>query len=214
MSPESATSGQRNCLAPLAELSSNVRGDSDAERKAALLRMLRQAACLAQNGQAQPFYSIRDVAAQLCVPRSSVSKIFNELKAEGLLISAWGSRTVLQPKILDRHLQFRGVLAMLTPTEAFPGDVTAQRSFRALWTRLWSVGFATRVWLYDPGEADRSSFINGILSEKPDGIVWLMPHRHVTLLSHRLLDCGIRVIQLATAMSYIQMLQQVSDVFG
>jgi hypothetical protein len=208
------TNSQRNCLAPLAALSPNLGGDSDAERKAALLRMLRKAARSAQNGQAQPFYSIRTVASQFCVPRSSVSRIFNELKSEGLLTSAWGSRTVLQPKILDRHVQFRGVLAMLTPTESFAGDLIARRSFRALWTKLWSLGFATRVWLYDPAEADRPLFIDGIFSEKPDGIVWLMPHRRVTLLSHRLLDCGIRVIQLAAAMSYVEMLQQVSDAIG
>jgi hypothetical protein len=103
---------------------------------------------------------------------------------------------------------------MLNPTDAFIVNAAAQQRFSATWTNLWKVGFAVRVWLYDSSQAECRSFLEEVLSEKPDGIVWLMPHCRVTLLGQRLLDCGVRVVRLAATLSYMQMLQDIVDTFG
>jgi hypothetical protein len=201
-------------LVSLSQLSLERTKKRDKTTTELIFDALKQAARAAQNGQVQRFYSIRDVASHFDIPRSTVSRMFNQLKHDGVLTSAWGSRTLLQPAKLDRHVGFRGILAMLTPTERFPGDTIAQRRYREIWTTLWRGGFAARVWLYNSSDADSSLFINSVLAERPDCIVWLMPNRRVTLLNQRLLDCGVRVIRLAAAMTALQMLQEIANLMN
>ena|SRR5947209_3371737 len=201
-------------LIPISELSSRYCSPARRNPGAFVFETLKNAASAAQNGEPQPFYSIRSVSKHFNMPQTGVTRIFDRLKAEGLITTAWGFRTILQPARLNRDVKVRGILAMLSPTEPFNDDVTAHQYFRAIWAKLWSLNFAARVWLYDRAESNSCSFVDEVLHSKPDGIVWLMPHKRVTLLAHGLLDCGIRVIRLTAAMTYVQMLEDVTRTFG
>src|SRR5690242_14348452 len=56
-----------------------------------ILRVLRQKARGSRNKKLHAFYSIRAVATHFGVPATTVSRIYTQLKAEGLLTTVWGS---------------------------------------------------------------------------------------------------------------------------
>ena len=104
---------------------------------------------------------------------------------------------MLEPLNLNRQLRIRGVIAVLVSLESFIGGQVGQKLFRSLSDELWTLGFAARIWFYETSEAERTPFVESLIAEKPDAIIWFMPSSRVTLLSQRLLDCGIRVIRVS-----------------
>src|SRR6266567_1379331 len=82
-----------------------------ATRKSALiLRLLRQKARGSRNKKPQPFYSIRAAASHFGVPTTTISRIYKQLKCEGLLTSVWGSNTFIEPPKIDNQLQVHGIV--------------------------------------------------------------------------------------------------------
>jgi len=188
-------------LPPITRLHLDSKIREPKARNAALLALLRKAAEAGRGNEPRPFYSIREVGACFNYSRTRVSRIFDQLKAEDVLRGIWGSKTVLEPLRLDRQLRIRGVIAVLVPLESFIGDRVRQKLFRSLLDELWRLGFAARIWFYEASEAEQTAFIESLLAQKFDAIIWLIPSSRVTLLSHRLLDCGVRVIRVTEGQS-------------
>lgn len=132
----------------------------------------------------------------------AVARAFDELKAEGLINSSWGSETILQPRSVNRKLEFRGVVAEIVSAGSFAEQPRCRALVRNVCTQLWQHGFSSRLWLYEPAEAREPSFCQQVIAEKPDSIVWLMPTPRMSELAYRLMNCGIRVIR-ATAVAEI-----------
>jgi hypothetical protein len=128
------------------------------------------------------------------------------LKAEGLLRSRWGSKTILEATSIDRQLRFRGVVAQLVSLASFYHEPHCRELVAKLSDELWHQRFVSRLWLYDTAEAEQPAFCERIIAEKPDSIVWLMPSPRMTTLGQRLMNCGIRVIRATAAADIIEQL--------
>lgn len=158
-----------------------------------VLRLQRRIARKYANGHPQRFYSIREVATHFKLPRIAIARMFDRLKAEGLLTSSWGSQTTLQPRNIDRALHFRGLIAQLVSVDAFKDDAACQKLVKNIEDQLWQQGFAYRTWFYD--NADDPEFCDQLIVEQPDLIIWLTPGVRVSLLGQRLMNCGIPVVR-------------------
>ena len=67
----------------------------EAKNKGAqLLEILRGVAIANQQEEQQVFYPIREVARHLGVPVSTVSRVYDALEEEGILVSVRGSKTL------------------------------------------------------------------------------------------------------------------------
>ncbi len=77
---------------------------------AQLLETLRDIAIANQQEEPQVFYPIREVARHLGVPVSTVSRIYNALEEEGILVSVRGSKTLLQGLSGGRDLSVLGFI--------------------------------------------------------------------------------------------------------
>lgn len=62
---------------------------------------------------------------------------------------------------------------------------------------LWKLGFASRVWLYEPAEMERLACCDRMIDEKPDAIIWFMAASRDAILERHLADSGIRTIHIA-----------------
>lgn len=164
-------------------------------RNLALFKSLRDAARSSRTNKPRLFYSIREVAQSFHCSPTTVWRIFDRLKSEGILRNSWGSRTIVEAKRLNRKLQVRGIITLLISLESF----SDQRDFRTLCKtvsdKLWKLGFAFRFCFYELREAEDPAFIKNVIGEKPDVIVWLDRAARATQLTRGLRDCGIRVIR-------------------
>jgi hypothetical protein len=112
-----------------------------------VLRLLRTIALTHRNHEPQRFYSIREVSDHLWHPAAAVTRIFAQLKVEGLLTSRWGSNTMLLPESLDRGLRFRGVIAELVSVVSLINEPRCRTLVKVVSDQLWQRGFTARLWL-------------------------------------------------------------------
>jgi hypothetical protein len=162
-----------------------------------MLALLRKAARQGRNRKTQRFYSIRNVAARFRIAPTTVARMFDQLKRERVIRSVWGSQTILDPAPLDRQIRIRGVIAVLAPVEFIASKTDGRESLATLTHEWWQMGFAARVWPYDAYDAECAVFVERVLAEKPDVIFWISASSRTNLLARRLLNCGIRVVQIA-----------------
>src|ERR1700751_4081228 len=99
---------------------------------AELLAILRGIAIANQQEEPQVFYPIREVARHLGVPVSTVSRIYNALEEEGILVSVRGSKTLLQGLSGGRQLSVFGFIGLPALTSSF---VTLQ-DYRPIFIRI------------------------------------------------------------------------------
>lgn len=164
------------------------------ERSSAILQILRTAAKHHRRNQAERFYSIRDVSRGFHVSPATAARIFNQLKAEGLLRSVWGSKTLIEPTQLDKKLHIRGVVALPASLQQFSTIRDYRSFFLKLQEVLWQLGFATRLVFYESHEAEEPSFVERLLSYKVDVVIWFLPSPKIKETASRLADHGVRVI--------------------
>lgn len=164
------------------------------ERSALILRFLRQKARRSRNKKPQPFFSIRAVASHFAVPPTTVSRIYTQLKDEGLLASVWGSKTFVEPVQIDNQLRVRAVVALPASLTSFCTVRQYRNFFLEMRDALWKSGFATRLLFYEGNTAQLPSFAELLLDHKPDIVIWFLPIAKTKGTVARLRDHGIRVI--------------------
>ena len=164
------------------------------EKIALILQLLRKTAQNSRNGMAQPFYSIRAVANHFAVPVTTVSRIYDRLKDEGLLASVWGSKTFLEPTQIDKQLLFRAVVALPASIQSFCTLPTYRTFFLNIYDVLWRLGFAVRLVFYEGGDEEEPTFADLLLSYKIDVVIWFLPSPRSRNARGRLVDRGIHVI--------------------
>ena len=190
----------RGCkLKPIRQLHLSSHHLQPKQRDEALLKVLRKAALSARSCQLKPFYSIREVASHFHLSPTPVSRVFDQLRAEGVLRSSWGSKTSIEAVHLDRHLQVRGLSAFLLPLSFFMREERCWRLVLQLSEELWQLRFVTRLHAYEPNE---TAPCKRMIAETPDLIIWLRPEAHDPVLEGLLADCHARVIRISTASTY------------
>jgi len=167
-------------------------------RKSALiLQFLRKEARVSRGKKRRPFYSIRAVARRFGVPATSVSRIYGQLKDEGLLTSVWGSKTFVEPVQMDNHLRVRAIVALPVSLTSFCTLREYRDFFVEMRCALWRCGFTTRLLFYGHDEGQLPTFGEVLLTHKPNIVIWFQPTTKLKETMARLFDRGIRVLTVA-----------------
>jgi AraC-like DNA-binding protein len=171
--------------------------DRVSKKSAFVLQVLRQKARARRNKQATEFYSIREVANHFGVPATTVSRMFTQLKSEGLLTTVWGSKTVVAPTRIDNRLRMRAVVGL----PASLGSFCTLRQYRSFFSgireTLWKFGFATQLIFYEGHDMQSPTFAERLLKHNVDVVIWFLPAVNAKEAVARLLDRGILVITVA-----------------
>jgi hypothetical protein len=167
------------------------------QRSALILRLLRRKARGSRNKKPQTFYSIRAAANHFGVPATTVSRIYNQLKSEGLLTSVWGSKTFIEPAKIDNQLRVRAIVGLPASLTSFCTLRHYRNFFVEMCDALWKFGFATRLLFYEGNDAQLPSFAELLLGYRPDIVIWFLPTPKMKGTVARLLDRGIRLITVA-----------------
>src|SRR3989442_11877902 len=77
-----------------------------------LLTTLRPIAQKMQSRQPRAFYSVRQISTHFGVHVSTVSRVYDVLKSEGILTTVRGSRSILEGTVGDRQLSVRGIIGV------------------------------------------------------------------------------------------------------
>jgi hypothetical protein len=164
---------------------------------AQLLEILRGVAIANQREEPQVFYPIREVARHLGVPVSTVSRVYDALEEEGMLVSVRGSKTLLQGLSGGRHLNVLGFVGMPARTSSF---VTLQdcRTFLIRTRReLRARGFAVAMMFYDQSEGKNGDLFSRMDRYNFDTVLWHQPDRAAKETVPQLKDRGVQVIGLS-----------------
>lgn len=185
---------RKNIARGLPSLPSRLTFKAKKHKGAQLLEILRGIAIANQQEEAQVFYPIREVAHHLCVPASTVSRVYDALEEEGILISVRGSKTLLQGLTGRRQLSVLGFIGMPALTSAF---VTLQ-DYRTFFMRtrreLRIRGFAVATVFYDRSEGQSGRLFSRIDRYGFDTVLWHQPDRAAKETVPQLKDTGVQVI--------------------
>lgn len=140
-----------------------------------VLHLLRVEAQASRQRKRVPFYSIREVAHHFALPSTTVSRLFDQLKDEGLLSTLWGSGTLLESTEMNRQRCVRAVVAMPTALVSFSTIKDYRESVLRVSEELWKLGFAPRFVFHERNEAEDPRFAELLLSYRADIVVWFCP---------------------------------------
>ena len=180
-------------LSPLPErMALNAKG----QRGAQLLEILRGIAIANQQEEPQVFYPIREVARHLGVPVSTVSRVYDALEKEGILVSVRGSKTLLQGLSSLRQLSVLGSIGMPALTSSFVTFQDCRSFFIRTRRELRARGFAVAMVFYDQIDGKNGSLFSRIDKYDFDTILWHQPNRAAKEAVLQLKDSGVQVIGL------------------
>ena len=180
-------------------LSVGPNGGGDRTNK--ILRLLRQVARGNRSKNSRSFYSIRSVAKHFTLPPTTVTRMYGQLKEEGLLTSAWGSRTFVESTHANRDLHVKGVIALPVALSSFSHIRNHRMFFLSMRNALWKLGFASRLLFYEGADERGSGFAEDLLSYKFDGVIWFLPDSSVRSIAARVADRGVRVISITDSLA-------------
>jgi hypothetical protein len=161
---------------------------------AQLLEILRGIAIAYQQQNPQVFYPIREVARRFAVPLSTVSRVYDALEEEGILVSVRGSKTVLQGLSSGRHLSVLGFIGMPALTSSFVTLQDCRTFFIRTRRELRARGFAVATVFYDRSEGQKGRLFSRIEKYDFDIVLWHQPERAAKETAPRLKDRGVQVI--------------------
>ena len=164
---------------------------------AQLLETLRDIAIANQQEEPRVFYPIREVARHLGVPLSTVSRIYNALEEEGILVSVRGSKTLLQGLSGGRHLSVLGFIGMPALTSSFVTLQDCRTFFIRTRRELRARGFAVATVFYDRSDGQNGRLFSRIDKYDFDTVLWHQPDRAAKETVPQLKDGGVQVIELS-----------------
>jgi len=161
---------------------------------AQLLEILRGIAIANQQEEPQVFYPIREVARHLGVPVSTVSRVYDALEEEGILVSVRGSKTLLQGLSGGRYLSVLGFIGMPALTSSFVTLQDCRTFFIRTRRELRVRGFAVAMVFYDRSEGQNGRLFSRIDKYGFDTVLWHQPDRAAKETVAQLKDSGVQVI--------------------
>jgi hypothetical protein len=161
-----------------------------------VLGLLRRTAIEHRDSTGRPFYSIRTVARHFNLPSTTVIRLYGQLKTEGVLGSIWGSKTIIEPLAIDKHIRLRAIVGLPVPFRA----VSTIRDYRlfvgAMQRALWDQRFASHVVFYEDRGADFSAVADTLVESKADIVVWLTPSFNISSIVARIRDRGLKSVSI------------------
>jgi hypothetical protein len=170
------------------------------DRAAVALRLLRQAAVANRRSKGQPFYSIRAVARHFLLAPTTVTRLYGQLKTEGILGTIWGSKTIVEPTQLDNDIRLKAMVVLPVPLLAFSALSTYRLFVRGIQRVLWRERFGSQMIFYDEAVFDGSALTDALLETGSDIVIWLMPPLGTSSCFARLRDRGIRSLVITDEM--------------
>jgi hypothetical protein len=170
------------------------------EKATVALQFLRQAAVASRQTKGRPFYSIRTVAKHFSVPATTVTRLYGQLKTEGVLGTIWGSKTIIEPAHLDNDIRLRAMVALPVPLGLFSAVSTYRLFVRAMQRALWGQRFGSQIVFYDESLFEGCTVTEALLETGANIVVWLMPPRRMWNCFARLKDRGVKPIVITDEM--------------
>lgn len=175
-------------------LSEKSRLASPENTVAALIEILRGLALKSQRPEPQLFYSIREVAKHFGATPSTVSRTYQQLAEEGILVTVRGSKTLLQGLKSSRHLSVLGFIGMPGFTPSFVTLQDYRNFFIRTRRELRSRGFAVATVFYNGAHDRHDRLAKRIEKYDFDTVLWHQPDRAARPVISSLQDSGVQVI--------------------
>jgi hypothetical protein len=175
--------------------------ESPAKEKIRLvLGLLRRTAVEHRESTGRPFYSIRTVARHFNLPSTTVIRLYDQLKVEGVLGSVWGSKTIIEPLQIDRDIRLKAIVGLPVALSSFSVSPGYRRFFRLIQQALWKQRFGCRLIFHDNGFVESANFTEALVDYGVDVVIWLTPPPKAFISVARLKDHGIRTIPIIDGM--------------
>jgi hypothetical protein len=181
----------------LPALKSLIPANTAKEKMDLLLRLLRQAAMERRESEGRPFYSIRTVARHFNLPPTTVTRLYGQLKMEGVLGSIWGSKTIVEPVAIDKDIRLRAIVGLPVPFRAFSTTRDYRVFVGAMQRALWNRRFGSHIVFYEDSAADFSAVADALFESKVDIVVWLTPPRNISSTIARIRDRAVHSVSIA-----------------
>lgn len=153
-------------------------------------------AAIYRRADRQVFYSIREAAKQLRVPPSAIARVFEVLKAKGILHAVRGSRTMLEGSGQAAKATIKAFIALPVYHSYFMALHDYRQFHLDFWKESKHRGFVSHPIFFEDHPQGLEE-LKKALEEYFDFIVWFLmrpPFREIAL---RLSDRGIRQIRIA-----------------
>jgi hypothetical protein len=170
------------------------------ERATVALRLLRDAAVVSRKSEGRTFYSIRAVAKHFSLPPTTVTRLYGQLKTEGVLGSIWGSKTIIEPLAIDKDIRLKAIVGLPVSLSTFSLSPGYRKFFRLIQRTLWKQRFGSQLVFYENGFGESSKFADSLLDYNADVVIWLTPSSRMSNAVARLRDRGVRLITIADRM--------------
>jgi hypothetical protein len=172
---------------------------TDGEKAAFILRLLRQAAIKSRERKSRDFYSIRAVARHFAVPPTTITRVYDQLKDEGVLASIWGSKTFIEPREIDKQIRVKAIVGLPALLRSFATVQNYRMFFLSMQEVLWKNGFGTRLIFYENEDAETAELAEVLLGYKVDIVIWFVPIGKISNSASRLADRGVRSMHVVDA---------------
>jgi hypothetical protein len=182
------------CALPTLRRPADAKGELEDDQ---LLEILRRLATTHRRTQPQLFYPLRDAARGLRAPLSAISRVYEVLKAEGLLRTIRASKTLLEGREAAPRISFKGFIDLPLPLSSFLLRSDYRSFYFALRQESARRGFLTNpVFIGDEFESGEE------LDITPDTVVgryvvWFSPRPSDRAAILGLKDRGVRVVAIA-----------------
>jgi hypothetical protein len=169
-------------------------------RASLVLGLLRRTAVEHRESTGRPFYSIRTVARHFNLPSTTVIRLYDQLKVEGVLGSVWGSKTIIEPLQIDRDIRLKAIVGLPVALSSFSVSSGYRRFFRLIQQALWKQRFGSRLIFHDNSFVESVNFTEALVDYGVDIVIWLTPPPKAFISVARLKDHGIRTILIIEGM--------------
>jgi DNA-binding transcriptional regulator YhcF (GntR family) len=162
------------------------------DKAGAIATRLRQIAAKTRNDHLRPFYSMRAVADHFHVPPATVSRVYHWLRAEGLLRTLWGSKTLLEPAKTSGSGECR-CIGIPVSLARFTASAEYRTSILLLQLEMWNHDVDEHLLFFKEHEDEVVSLCTRSHHPHIDTVVWLFPSVSCRQTLLRLRDVGFRV---------------------
>jgi hypothetical protein len=161
---------------------------------AVALTSLRKIATKFRTERARPFYPVRIIAKRFGLSPATVSRLYQQLSAERLLRSIWGSKTLLEPREL-KHTEKPTLRGVALPVDLLRFTTAAEyrRTILAAQRELWNARVIAHLLFFERSAEEALHLLNRYHQRSVDAVLWISPESvsTETLLAPR--ELGIRI---------------------
>ncbi|XHR29827.1 MAG: hypothetical protein ACFUZC_04585 [Chthoniobacteraceae bacterium] len=164
-----------------------------------ITNLIRECATKQQRNEAQPFYTMREVAAFFSVSLRTIALSYETLDREGVLCRIRGSGTMLASRGAASRQLVNAVVGMPIWLRALIASPFECRLQMELEDKLRTRGFVADSIFFRTNEECEPDFTDRLARHNLDVVIWHSPHPLSSHVLMSLRDRGIRLILLQSA---------------